>query len=353
MRKTKDVVLIIFLLMYGLGCTKAQRLADLEKYGELKGTIIPATQVALTLLQEQKGIQQIDSIPQNGAFFIPALTPGSYKILVEAPNFQTFSQELTITADQVNEVNIILTPVSPPESPGTKELPESPPLVPIEPPNYSQNYQELITDLIVSKDYYSQGEKITLTLTLTNPKDFPLTIGFPYGNWHPYFILTDSTGQEVWFSLHHMGFICMVGHDVLDPGETWTHTETWDGRDNQGNIVAHGTYSLTAIGLGYELHPELGVFTKSAAKQLMIRPSDLSGFTGKILIKFKDEVSMQEARSILEGQGLSNLDFSWFSDTIMKFVRTVVSETEKAAIIQKLLQIPEIVDVCTVSDREA
>jgi hypothetical protein len=347
MWKTNNKVFIVYFLLFCVGCTKAQQLTQIAEFGELKGTIAPVVQATVTLWQDDIFIQELSPDPQNGTFSIPELAPGPYTIKVAASDYQYYHQDINITAGQTNELRLSLTPVSATEPPAT------PPLPPPSPPINISDWRELITNLAVSKAQANQGEEITLTLTLTNPKNYPILISFPYCSWHPYFILTDTNNNEIWFSLHDMGFACMIGSDVLDPDETWTRTETWDGRDDHGNIVVPGTYSLTAIGLGYsELRPSLGEYTKSAVQKLYIQPADLSGFTGRITIQFKDDVTRQEARSILEAYGLVNLDFSLFAETILKRVYTTVPETEKAAIIQQLMQNPDIVEACPVSERE-
>jgi hypothetical protein len=76
----------------------------------------------------------------------------------------------------------------------------------------------------------------------------------------------------------------------------------------------------------------------------------LSGFTGRIAIKFKDDVTKQEAQDILNNQDFTNLDFSLF--VILKHVYIIVPENEKTVIITRLKQNPDIVDAYPVSERE-
>ncbi|MDD5492139.1 MAG: BsuPI-related putative proteinase inhibitor [bacterium] len=342
MWKIKNALFIVFFIFFCTGCTKAQKLAQLSEFGELKGTVTPVVQATITLYQDETEIQQVSSDPSSGKFNFPELTPGSYSIIVNASNYQKMHQEIIIVPDQNNEVVIALIPnssVKPPETPP----PISPDPDTKKPPITSEHYAELITDLVIEKDSFDQGEKIKLTVTMTNPKNYPITIGFSSGIWRPFFTLTDTNSNEIWFSQHHLGFICLWGEATINPGETWTHTETWDGRDNYGNIISPGTYFIKAFGLD--------TYTKSTGKEIHVLQADLSVFTGKIRIEFKDDVPISEARTILENQGLSNLDFSLFADTILKYVHIVVPETEKTAIIQRLKQNSDIIDACPISDR--
>ncbi len=329
MRKTKKMIFVILLLLFSVGCTKAQKLTSITEFGGLKGEILPALPATITLYQNDTKILQTNSDAQNGKFNIPELSPGAYHMTIVAPNYQNYQQDVTIAVNQTNEIEIVLVPIP------SKEPPESPP------PISQHSYAELVTNLVIVKDSFNQGEQITLTVTMTNPKDYPIPIGFSTGMWRPSFTLTDTNNNEIWYSQHNMGFICLWAEGIINPGETWTHTETWDGRDDHGNIIASGKYILIAEGLGD---------SRSSGQEIYIRPVDLGGFTGRIAIKFKDDVTKQEAQDILNNQGFTNLDFSLF--VILKHVYIILPENEKTGIITRLKQNSDIVDAYPVSDRE-
>lgn len=329
MRKTKKMIFVIFLLLFFIGCTKAQKLTSIAEFGGLKGEISPALQATITLYQNDTKILQANSDTQNGKFSMLELTPGVYNMTIAAPNYQNYQQDVTIFESQTNEIEIVLVPIP------SKEPPESPP------PIFQHPYSELVTNLVIVKDSFNQGEQITLTVTMTNPKEYPIHVGFSTGRWRPSFTLTDTNNNEIWYSQHHMGFICLWAEVNINPGETWTHTETWDGRDDHGNIIASGKYTLTAEGLGE---------SRSSGQEIHIQPVDLSGFTGRIAIEFKNDVTKQEAQDILENQGFTDLDFSLF--VILKHVYIIVPENEKTGIISQLKQNSKIVEAYPVSERE-
>lgn len=107
----------------------------------------------------------------------------------------------------------------------------------------------LVTGIEVEKQHIKQGESVSLRITLLNPTNQAITVPFPAaGHWLPYFTVTDKNGNEIWDSLYGMVFTMQYTEGTLKPGETWTHSIIWDGRDNNGKLVPAGEYSVTAVG---------------------------------------------------------------------------------------------------------
>ena len=96
----------------------------------------------------------------------------------------------------------------------------------------------------VSDPCPSIGETTTLTLTATNTGEIPYVLTFTTSQRHD-FVVRAVSGREVWRWSHHREFLQVVSREQIGPGETWTFTQTWDLRDNEGEFLPAGDYMLT------------------------------------------------------------------------------------------------------------
>ena len=81
--------------------------------GELRGTVSDASGgllvgASVTIANTDTGFTRAEMTDDLGAFRVPALQPGPYKITVEAKGFRTEARTLTLTVGQVAEVRIDL-----------------------------------------------------------------------------------------------------------------------------------------------------------------------------------------------------------------------------------------------------
>ena len=107
----------------------------------------------------------------------------------------------------------------------------------------------LAANVRTDKPAYQPGEQVQFTLTVTNPGPAPVTymrpLG-PSGQRYDFFVRT-ADGRGVWHWSHGKVFTLALERHTLAPGETLTFNETWDQRDNNGQQVSAGTYTVTGV----------------------------------------------------------------------------------------------------------
>ncbi|MBI3945884.1 MAG: hypothetical protein HY321_08190 [Armatimonadetes bacterium] len=103
----------------------------------------------------------------------------------------------------------------------------------------------LALSLRTSRETYRAGAPVEITLQVRNRSDRPLQLQFSSGRQHDFVALRD--GREVWRWSHDRVFTQALTRLPLQPGETRTFTATWDQRDNAGNPVALGSYTVVGI----------------------------------------------------------------------------------------------------------
>jgi hypothetical protein len=101
---------------------------------------------------------------------------------------------------------------------------------------------------------FSQGETISMTLSITNCGDEEVIRFYSSGQRYD-FVVSDTEGHEVWRWSHGKAFIQVLGQETFQPGVTVTYTEVWDQSSNAGEQVTPGDYDVLGIDVGCE---ELG-----------------------------------------------------------------------------------------------
>lgn len=114
-------------------------------------------------------------------------------------------------------------------------------------------------DLFLSADTLQHGETITLKLTVTNLAQEDLLLRFNDTQFFDFFALpaappevdrNEARGQaQVWNYARDKGFAQVIQNVTLTPNEKMDYEIAWDGRDNQGRLLAGDYYiggTLTA-----------------------------------------------------------------------------------------------------------
>lgn len=88
------------------------------------------------------------------------------------------------------------------------------------------------------------GESIPITLRMENKSSAPLEL-YLLGREPTYdFIVTASDGELVWRRLDGEIVPAILRVEVLEPGQVLKFRDTWDQRDNAGELVAPGFYVI-------------------------------------------------------------------------------------------------------------
>ena len=101
---------------------------------------------------------------------------------------------------------------------------------------------DLAVSLQTDQAVYRLGERVVLTLTVTNRGAQPLQLRFPSAQVYDFAV--QRGGEEVWrWSRDHM-FAAVLTEVLLPPGQSRSYTETWDQTDPQGRPVLPGIYQV-------------------------------------------------------------------------------------------------------------
>jgi hypothetical protein len=91
---------------------------------------------------------------------------------------------------------------------------------------------------------YAPGEPGALTLTVTNPGPAAVTLAFTSSQQYDFEVRLGE--RTLWRWSAERAFSQALTQRTLGPGERWVVTESWDGRDDQGQFPAPGTYGVVA-----------------------------------------------------------------------------------------------------------
>jgi hypothetical protein len=95
-------------------------------------------------------------------------------------------------------------------------------------------------------------ESIPMTFKLRNPGDDTVTIhsagGCP-GIGH-FDLTVQRDGQELWSLSRHSVVCAALIPVIIEPGEEETFGDAWDRRDNDGQQVPPGTYTVSGVMFG-------------------------------------------------------------------------------------------------------
>jgi hypothetical protein len=109
----------------------------------------------------------------------------------------------------------------------------------------TQSLDGLALEFTTSADQLRHGEKITLTLKATNRSVVPLTLQTGGQRFDFFATVPGKAGANraaaeslVWNWAYDKAFIAIVISETLQPGESRTYSEEWDGRSNKGDLLA-------------------------------------------------------------------------------------------------------------------
>ena len=99
--------------------------------------------------------------------------------------------------------------------------------------------------LELEREVYNIGDRVPLTLTVTNTTEKPKTLRFNTGQRYD-FVITRA-GREVWRWSSGKAFIQTLGSITLQPKETLRYHETWSQVDDKQFHVPAGEYDIKGI----------------------------------------------------------------------------------------------------------
>ena len=86
-----------------------------------------------------------------------------------------------------------------------------------------------------------------IEMVVTNVSDKILPFRFNSGQTYDFLITDASSGREVWRWSHGNLFTQVVRSDSIRAEGKWQFEVSWDGRDNDGNLVPPGEYRVTGV----------------------------------------------------------------------------------------------------------
>ena len=98
-------------------------------------------------------------------------------------------------------------------------------------------------DLTTYGAFYDQGKPVRLTITVAASE--PVTLYYRTAQRYD-IVATNQEGQEVWRWSKDKAFGEVLGEETLEENEFLTFNESWDQRDNDGQPVPAGNYTVTA-----------------------------------------------------------------------------------------------------------
>jgi hypothetical protein len=107
----------------------------------------------------------------------------------------------------------------------------------------------LVASVATDKSTYALGEPVQFTLQVRNTASAAVTVTLPTGQDYD-FIVRAADGTEVWRWSHDQAFTQVVRQATFGPGETKTFTTTWDQRNNDGQPVGAGQFTVTGVYTG-------------------------------------------------------------------------------------------------------
>lgn len=103
--------------------------------------------------------------------------------------------------------------------------------------------------LFANKRVYSRGESVNISLIKTNITNDEITLRYPTAQIVE-ITITSATGNVVWRLSDNRQFAQFQRIITIFPGGTQLINEVWDQRNNAGNQVLPGTYTITEENLG-------------------------------------------------------------------------------------------------------
>jgi hypothetical protein len=102
--------------------------------------------------------------------------------------------------------------------------------------------KDVALSLRADRSVYTAGQRIVLTLTVTNSGDRPVRLTFPSAQIYDFAVRQD--GREVWQWSRDRMFTMMQTEVLLRPGKPKSYTESWNQIDTDGKPLQPGTYEV-------------------------------------------------------------------------------------------------------------
>lgn len=100
---------------------------------------------------------------------------------------------------------------------------------------------------------YFRGQPVQLQLIKTNVSNRPITLTYNTAQRFDFFVRRGVSGPVVWQWSADRSFAQVVERVTLRPGQSQVFTATWDQRNNRGNRVQPGVYTVQAENVAQEL----------------------------------------------------------------------------------------------------
>lgn len=113
--------------------------------------------------------------------------------------------------------------------------------------------RNLLYVLSTNRMFYARTQPVQLQLVKTNISNRPITLTYNTAQRFDFYVRRGVSGPVVWQWSANRSFAQVVQRVTLRPGESQVFTATWDQRNNQGNRVQPGLFTVQAENVAQEL----------------------------------------------------------------------------------------------------
>lgn len=117
------------------------------------------------------------------------------------------------------------------------------------------------------------GEPVEFVLAITNPGVRPVTRKYSTGQIFE-FRVADGVSQPLWSWSNDQAFTQAITHQTFAPGETKTHRIVWDQKNDSGERVLFGFYTVLATDVGCSQLPPRTCHLSAVARFEILPPPD-------------------------------------------------------------------------------
>lgn len=120
--------------------------------------------------------------------------------------------------------------------------------------NLTNPLSGLTLEFKTSAAQLKHGEKLTLTLTISNRSAAPIVLNYNSGQKYDFFLAAPANAglnnrvtpqAQLWNWAYDKAFIAVLLNETLDAGASRQFTAEWDGRNNKGELL-EGEFALGA-----------------------------------------------------------------------------------------------------------
>ncbi len=109
----------------------------------------------------------------------------------------------------------------------------------------AQIAQALDVRLVIGEQVFPRGETVPLQLVVTNQSQRPVVV--PFGSGQQFDFEVVRNGTVVWNWARDRAFTQVFSTMTLQPGERMVYETSWAQRNNQGNRVRPGLYTVRGV----------------------------------------------------------------------------------------------------------